>query len=880
MPASRNSAFFRFSGIDALLVALGLLGYACFALLVAPLHPDSAAEYLLTRDEAMERAEAHLVDNGYTVDGLIVSARLQRDDELLADIQHMLGRQEAVKFLSSPVSEPIGAYYWRVQYVDVEDAAENGSRFVSTSPVFTINLSQAGDLLAFNNERGASGDRSRALNDPIVRRAVAHALATNAVSADSIQQQLNAVPDSTLRSRLVFDFSGPAASMSTLLNTEGPARIDSLGMIQLARHLLAQSALSSLSWTLDDSQTARPSGTQRMRIQLRADTPLAGQQVSAELGMSATGVLTHLSATYEPQVTRDTASTTTLTFVRVGVYVVLVVVFIVLFFRRMVARLIDFRSAGIDAVVLGIMFGSIWLLSRQGMFEGLYWPTWALLLLRVVVFSFVGIFTSLFVFILSGVTDSFARDRFPSKIRPLVLLRHGQVHNATVGSSLLRGILIGGLLIGLVTVMLWLFDGAIVRQAEVMVSDAIFRPVVGDLLGGTAISYINALLLCMGFGMIAYGSRGNGWVVVPIVALGAVLLQLSPAGIHMTWEGLAINAAIGLLLGLAFLKWDLFTVLMALFSSTLLWSQKEGLLITGADSWIDGLLAILLLISLVIFAVLGIVAGEETRTVKEYVPEYVTEMAGQERVKRELEIAYQVQASFLPRSMPRISALDLAGMCLPANEVGGDYYDYIELDERYLAVVIGDVSGKGIHASFFMTLVKGILQSAARTSRSPADVLRQLNHLFYINVPSGTFITLIYGVIDIKTGTFTFARAGHNPAILLRANSTDFTFLQPAGMAVGFVDRGLFDSGIKEETVHLAPGDMIVLYTDGFSESMNTKRELYGDERLATKAAHIGCSRSASAMLRMLTEDVYHFIEGMGRADDMTMMVIKRRMDA
>ncbi len=884
MPESKHSAFFRFSGIDALLVALGILGYSCFALFIAPLHPDSSAEYVLSEQKAVERAEAFLVDNGYPTNNLIVSARLQRDVDVLADVQHMLGRREAVKFLSSPVSEPIGAYHWRVQFREQEDRAMNGTQFASSRIVYTIRMSQSGSLLAFENEgagSAGSGETGSASDkDIIVRDAVAHALASAATSPDSVRALLNTVPDATLRARLVFDYAGTTSGVGALQSTNGTARVDSLGMVQLARYHLSQTALSSLSWSMDANQTAPPSGTRRARIQMGADTPLAGQQLSAELGVSVTGALTHLSVTYEPQVARSTTASTMLTFVRVGAYAVLIIVFIVLFFRRMIARLVDFRSAGIDAVVIGIAFGSIWLLSQEGMFEGLYWPTWALLLLRVVVFSTAGVFTSLFVFILSGVTDSFARDRFPSKIRTLVLLRHGQLHNPSVGSSLLRGILIGGLLVGVVTLTLWLLDGTILRQDEFMISDAMYRPVMADVLGGAAVSYMNTLLLCMGFGMVAYGSTGKGWMVISAVALGAALLQLSPAGALMSWEGLLLNTAAGLVLGVAFLKWDLFTVLVALFSSTLLWAQKEGILIAGAESWIDGLLAIMLLIFLVIFAILGIVAGAESRTIQEYVPEYVTEMAGQERVKRELEIAYQVQASFLPRTMPRISSLDLAGMCLPANEVGGDYYDYIELDERYLAVVIGDVSGKGIHASFFMTLVKGILQSASRTSRSPAEVLRQLNHLFYINVPSGTFITLIYGVLDIQTGEFTFVRAGHNPAILLRAGSTEFTFLQPAGMAVGFVDRGLFDSGISEETVQLHSGDMIVLYTDGFSEAMNTKRELYGDDRLAAKAAHVGSTRSASAMLRMLTEDVYHFIEGMGRADDMTMMVIKRRMDA
>lgn len=884
MPTRTKSEFFRFSGVDALLAVLGLVGYACFAVFISPLHTDSSAEYVLSESEAIEAAQQVLSENGYGPDNLIVTARLERDVEVLKDVQRMLGRREAVKFLSSPISEPVRGYHWRVQFSERQESEDNGSMFTRLRPIFTVELSQSGNLLAFERGQGsqpfdASNRRSADENRAVVRDAIAHALASSSYLPDSVRAQLNTIPDSTLRSRLVFDMSGRGSGVSALQSPEGIAVVDSAGVMRLARYHLSRSALSSLAWTPDTSSITYASGTRRTRIDMVADTPLAGQKISAELGMSVTGVLTDMAVTYTPQIPEATTTNTALTFIRVGVYGVLVIIFIVLFFRRMVARLIDFKSAGIDALIFGVAFGSIWLLSRQGMYEGLYWPTWAMALLRLVVFSFVGVFTSLFVFILSGVTDSLSRDRFPSKVRTLMLLRHGQLQNASFGSGLLRGVLTGGILLGIVTLALWVFDGAIPVQLQFMLSDAMYQPVAGDLLGGFSVSYMNALILAMGFGLVAFGSSGRGWIVVPSVALGALLMQLAPASLVMTWEGMVVNILVGLVLGLAFLKWDLVTIIVALFSSTLIWSQKEGLLIAGAESWVDGLLAILFLISLVIFAIVGIVSGEESRSVKEYVPEYVTEMAGQERVKRELEIAYQVQASFLPRSMPRIRTLDLAGMCLPANEVGGDYYDYIELDERHLAVVIGDVSGKGIHASFFMTLVKGILQSAARASRSPAEVLRQLNHLFYINVPSGTFITLIYGVLDIQTGTFTFVRAGHNPAILLRGESPEYTFLQPPGMAVGFVDHGMFDHGLEEQVIHLDPGDMVVLYTDGFSEAMNIKRDLYGDERLAEKAAHFGAVRSASAMLRLLTEDVHHFIEGMGRTDDMTMMVIKRKAE-
>jgi sigma-B regulation protein RsbU (phosphoserine phosphatase) len=281
-----------------------------------------------------------------------------------------------------------------------------------------------------------------------------------------------------------------------------------------------------------------------------------------------------------------------------------------------------------------------------------------------------------------------------------------------------------------------------------------------------------------------------------------------------------------------------------------------------------------LLVAFFTLGVIGVLSKRSGGDVEQFLPEYITELAGQERVKRELEIAHQVQGSFLPRRMPQIAGLDIAGMCLPATEVGGDYFDFIKVGSTRLAFVVGDVSGKGIEAAFYMTFVKGVIQTLSKSIFSPAEVMRRTNSVFRENAPPGTFISMIYGVVDVETGMFTFSRAGHNPAILKRHNAPDALPLQPRGMAIGFTDGKVFDESIEEVAIQLHSGDSLVFYTDGFSEAMNSARELYGDERLVQKVAHVG-NKSSGAILRSLTEDVHHFIESAGRSDDMTMVVIK-----
>ena len=133
------------------------------------------------------------------------------------------------------------------------------------------------------------------------------------------------------------------------------------------------------------------------------------------------------------------------------------------------------------------------------------------------------------------------------------------------------------------------------------------------------------------------------------------------------------------------------------------------------------------------------------RAVQRPEPSYLTELAAKERLEREVEIAREVQRSFLPATMPNVPGLDLAATCVPAEEVGGDYYDLVPLDDtgRRLAVVVGDVSGKGIQAAFYMTLVKGFLRTLCRTHDRPSEVLTRLNQLFCENVPRGAFISMI-----------------------------------------------------------------------------------------------------------------------------------------
>jgi serine phosphatase RsbU (regulator of sigma subunit) len=286
-------------------------------------------------------------------------------------------------------------------------------------------------------------------------------------------------------------------------------------------------------------------------------------------------------------------------------------------------------------------------------------------------------------------------------------------------------------------------------------------------------------------------------------------------------------------------------------------------------------IAFLLFLLLIIgWAIFSIVKGKEKQALPEYVPEYVEELAQEQRIKQELQIARQVQQSFLPAQKPDMKGLDIAAICQPAYETGGDYYDFIQLDDHRVAVAIGDVSGKSIQAAFYMTFVKGILHSLCRETDSPQDLLKKANRLFFDNARKGTFISLIYGIIDLEEQTFVFARAGHNPILYMKHKTGEVKQLQPNGLGIGLTREIAFDKNIKEVKLNLAEGDFLVLYTDGIIEALNEAHKFYGDNRL-TKLLKDQKENSSQEILDHITKDVTRFIGTAKQHDDMTVMVIK-----
>jgi serine phosphatase RsbU (regulator of sigma subunit) len=271
--------------------------------------------------------------------------------------------------------------------------------------------------------------------------------------------------------------------------------------------------------------------------------------------------------------------------------------------------------------------------------------------------------------------------------------------------------------------------------------------------------------------------------------------------------------------------------------------------------------------------VIGFLKTPEQVDVEDYTPDFLKTLEDEKRMREELVAAKVVQSRLLPTKMPVYPALDVAAICIPAFEVGGDYYDFFNLDERHLGILIGDVSGKGMSAAFYITLAKGVIVSQVRMALSPADVLSRVNKLLYETMERGKFISLVYGVLDTETMEFTYAQAGHNPLVIRYGESGEAAMLHARGLALGLDSGAVFDKVTKNSSIVLKSGDALVMYTDGVTEAVNTTGAEYGEERFCNVIS--GAKGSSMEIMDAVVADVKSFIGKAKQHDDITIVVMK-----
>ena len=258
--------------------------------------------------------------------------------------------------------------------------------------------------------------------------------------------------------------------------------------------------------------------------------------------------------------------------------------------------------------------------------------------------------------------------------------------------------------------------------------------------------------------------------------------------------------------------------------------------------------------------------------INEYIQDLTTVTAEKERIGAELNVATQIQADMLPRifpAFPEREEFDVYATMNPAKEVGGDFYDFFLVDDDHLAVVIADVSGKGVPAALFMVIAKTLIKNHAQNQEAPGTVFTQTNEQLCEGNDAGLFVTAWMGVLEISTGKFVYVNAGHNPPLLKRAGGT-FEWLKSRP---GFVLAGMEGVRYRENTLQLEPGDRLYLYTDGVTEATNSHEELFGDERLQN-ALNEYMDLPVEQFLPKIKECIDAFVGDADQFDDITMLAL------
>jgi sigma-B regulation protein RsbU (phosphoserine phosphatase) len=272
---------------------------------------------------------------------------------------------------------------------------------------------------------------------------------------------------------------------------------------------------------------------------------------------------------------------------------------------------------------------------------------------------------------------------------------------------------------------------------------------------------------------------------------------------------------------------------------------------------------------------LGLLAeafNKMTSDLKKSIEENVRERAEKERINTELSVATAIQASMLPNIFPPFpdrTEFDLHASMLPAKEVGGDFYDFYFIDKDNLAIVIADVSGKGVPAALFMVITKTLIKNCS-FCKSPKNVLESVNKKLCENNEADMFVTAFMGFYNIPSGRFAYVNAGHNPP-LLKKHGRGYVFLETEP---GFVLAWMENAKYNEKVLTLEPGDVLYLYTDGVTEAMNGKEELFSEERLVA-SLNANMDSAPKELLSAIKREVDNFADGTEQADDITMLALK-----
>lgn len=548
-------------------------------------------------------------------------------------------------------------------------------------------------------------------------------------------------------------------------------------------------------------------------------------------------------------------------------------VFVILLFSIITAIyfFIRFKSGAFD-FKLGIFFGSIVGITFGIMYAFSIGIQYWLIITLVVVFGGGWYF---FISALNvSVAASLSHQVWPLKYQTFEALRRGRVWNQNFGISLLRGICWSFILLGTSSILLQAIPGTAFllnqHSYQKFGSNTALFLICASVW--TSIIYFHCFYL-LTLSAIRIKIKSTWFIYAAGILIGFIypyIFNIASPPLTRLLLGFGLGAFFTFLL----IRYDFLTLFIA---GLLTYVIQEGAFLFGMGDMMQISILIFFLTLILVVALVGVFSGETGEDILDYVPEYVKEIENKQRMNREFEIARQIQSTLLCRSNPQSDVFEIASMCGPAYEAGGDYYDFIPFPDsgnHRVGIVIGDVSGKGVSAAFYMTLAKGIVQTQAGiTPHSTKETLSRVNDVFYDQIERGKFISMIYAIFDFDQKKMIMSRAGHNPVLIKKTDTQPETYT-PSGIAIGLARGKAFSDSLEEIEIHFKPGDVFVFYTDGFSEAMNKHGDEYGESRL-TQIIQKESNTPAHAIVNTITKDVAAFVGSVPQHDDMTMIVVK-----
>ncbi|HEX9652756.1 MAG TPA: SpoIIE family protein phosphatase, partial [bacterium] len=490
-------------------------------------------------------------------------------------------------------------------------------------------------------------------------------------------------------------------------------------------------------------------------------------------------------------------------------------------------------------------------------------------------------FLGAMVFAAWSVGESSARRGWTNKLTAIDGLLHGKPFTVEFANAVVRGYSFGFIILGVILGVV----AVIARKThfgmyvtELYTIPESLAPSLSAIVPALRIALLNEIVFRFFFVTWLREKTQKTWPGIAVSSLLWTLMAFTlwdfPVGYVYFPYLFPAYFLISVVFGFILVKYDLLTAIFANFVTIAL-SYAIPLFASNApffqqhEMWFYVFMAMPLMV-----AAVGYVKRQKFQFSQELTPSHIRRISERERMARELEIARNVQMSLLPKQNPLAEGYDIAGVCIPALEVGGDYYDFFQLGDGKIGIAIGDVSGKGMPAAIYMTLTKGILQSYASENNSPRDVLNKLNRQMYTNIERNNFVSMFYAILDMSARKIRFARAGHNPAILAHRENDSNTFLQPKGLALGLESGNKFYEFLEEHEVSLKSGDVLTFYTDGFTEASDKRGEEFGEERLE-KIITDTKDTSASIIIQDVVRAVKRFVGNHPQHDDMTMVVVK-----